>query len=337
MGAEHCDQYRPGLTTASNSGAATAAGRRHADAERGDQLDLSAFITYLWNILRRGRTSTAPATSACCRRNSLQRHALLGGYLLTLGNLSFKAADIYPATDTAFVIRSSPTDGTAKTVTFAYPDGSGPSNTTPLSAGGALLVDATNIVQNGQIQAPFGSIILGHTGTDRSTMCSSMPRSAMRWADSTQVYATAVSTQNVTLGSGSITSVSANGMVIPFGNTVDQTTWIYKPQLNNPTWNGGVSTAQSALYQSTDAGAARRGDIKWRLPRIQSRRQGQSERWRRSSSPGMDSGHRRLARRAVAIQHQLREFDDRHPGAALSRRAADLCHHAGLRRQGRTL
>jgi filamentous hemagglutinin family protein len=131
-------------------------------------------------------------------------------FLQTGGSLTFAAADIYPTTDTAFTILAP--DGT---VTFTYPTNGGPSTTTPLSADGALTVTAPTIIQDGEIQAPFGTITLGATGT----------------------------TTSVTLGAGSITSVSANGTIIPFGSTVDQTSWIYNPQLNNPGWYGGTSIA----------------------------------------------------------------------------------------------
>jgi filamentous hemagglutinin family protein len=139
----------------------------------------------------------------------------LTGSLSTQGNLTFEAADIYPATDTAFTIGAVPAFGSnsSTTVTFEYPAGVAPSTTTPLSAGGTLLVEASTIVQNGEIRAPFGSIVLGTTKTS-----------------------TTIATQSVTLGNGSITSVSATGATIPFGSTVDQTTWIYNVLLNNPTW-----------------------------------------------------------------------------------------------------
>jgi filamentous hemagglutinin family protein len=138
----------------------------------------------------------------------------LFGELLASGNVTFAAADVYPATDTAYLIQGS----TNSTVTFTYPTGGGPSSATPLSAGGALWVEAPNIVQNGEIQAPFGSIMLGFTNNDVLG----------------NFYLSSLSTQSVTLGAGSITSVSANGTVIPYGSTIDQTTWAYNPVLANP-------------------------------------------------------------------------------------------------------
>ncbi len=119
----------------------------------------------------------------------------LGGYLETAGNLSFNAADIYPATDTAFVIQSVGADGT---VTFGYPAGGAASAGTPLSADGALVVSAANIVQDGQIQAPFGAIILGVAG-GTGTIITALNGLGLGG------YIAAVDTQSVTLGDGSIT------------------------------------------------------------------------------------------------------------------------------------
>ena len=83
------------------------------------------------------------------------------GYLRTPGDLAFNAADIYPVTDTAFVLQSTATDGK---ITFGYPEGVTAATGTPLSAAGTLLVSAANIVQDGQIHVPFGSVILGVAG-----------------------------------------------------------------------------------------------------------------------------------------------------------------------------
>ncbi|MDP8986441.1 MAG: filamentous hemagglutinin family protein [Pseudomonadota bacterium] len=69
--------------------------------------------------------------------------------------------------------------------------------TTPLSAGGILTIDAPTIYQYGTLEAPFGDITLN--GTD------------------------------IVLESGSTTSVSANGTLIPYGSTVNGTEWTYSP------------------------------------------------------------------------------------------------------------
>ena len=143
------------------------------------------------------------------------------------GNVTFAAADVYPATDTAFLIQVGSANST---VTFTYPTGGRPSSATPLSAGGAVWVNAPTIIQNGEIQAPFGSIMLGFTNNSvLGTRYNNIP------------------TQSVTLGAGSITSVSANGTVIPYGSTVDQTTWVYNPALTNPAYSSSSSLLSSPL------------------------------------------------------------------------------------------
>ncbi len=114
----------------------------------------------------------------------------LTGALNTAGNLTIDAARIYPATESSF--------------TIANPSGSivigqsGVSPGTPLSAGGSLSIQAANLTSRGTLLAPFGQITL------------------------------AASTA-LTLQSGSITSVSGAGELIPFGQTAyGGAEWIYQ-------------------------------------------------------------------------------------------------------------
>ena len=137
------------------------------------------------------------------------------------------AADVYPATDTAFVIQSLFPNASSPTVTFAV-GADGPSSITPLSAGGTLLVDAANILQDGELQAPFGQIILGITST--SATPPNIAIGAALGGFNNSAYAPAINTSTLTLDSGSVTSVSAHGITIPYGSTVDQSTW--------PSWSG---------------------------------------------------------------------------------------------------
>ncbi len=210
-------------------------------------LDLSSFIQLSGiaqaNFISEGDIRLLPAAYAPAVGNSLI------GYLLTSGNLTFEAADIYPVTDTAFFIESLPYTSNASTkITFGYPDGVAPSTTVPLSVGGALVADASTIVQNGEIQAPFGSIILGvnYTTTTLSGIFGSGVNAPSAY------FLPPVNPTSVTLGAGSVTSVSGNGAIIPFGSTVDQTTWIYNPFSNNPSW-GGAAQATAFTYPLTAA------------------------------------------------------------------------------------
>ena len=149
--------------------------------------------------------------------------------------------------------------GANGTVTFGYPAGGAPSTGTPLSADGALVVSAANIVQDGQLEAPFGDIILGVAG-GTGTIITALNGFGLGG------YLAAVNTQSITLGDGSITSVSAHSAVIPFGTAVDQTTWNYNPAANNPTWSGAPGASEHA--QSADGCAARHRYPAWRIHRL---------------------------------------------------------------------
>jgi filamentous hemagglutinin len=113
------------------------------------------------------------------------------GSLTTGGDLTLNAARIYPATGTAFSIIST---GAGSTVGIGQ---SGVSPGVPLSAAGSITIAADNITSTGTLLAPFGSIDL-EAGKE------------------------------LTLGSGSLTSVSADGAVIPYGNTqFGGKQWVY--------------------------------------------------------------------------------------------------------------
>lgn len=106
------------------------------------------------------------------------------------GNMQFTANQIYPTSFTNFTLAVLNADGSTK------PDGTitvkqwAPGLDSPvLSAGGKLTLIAGTIDQQGALKAPFGSIVLGDgSGT-------------------------------VHLAPGSVTSVSAEGLIIPFGLT----------------------------------------------------------------------------------------------------------------------
>jgi len=122
------------------------------------------------------------------------------GELNTSGALTLAAAQTYPTTATAFAL----TSGTS--VTIAPATGL---SVTPLSAGGSLTIAAPEILQEGVLRAPTGQITLQGIDT---------------------VSATGATTPgSVTLSPGSLTSVSANGTVVPYGSTVNGQQWTYSP------------------------------------------------------------------------------------------------------------
>jgi filamentous hemagglutinin len=130
--------------------------------------------------------------------------ALLQGSVTSVGNLTLDAARIYPVTATTFAITADPLPGSSPTsATEAFPgtvtiaqNGADPG--TPLSAGGAVTITADSISSTGTLYAPFGTITL-------------------------------LATQNLTLGDGSLTSVSGGGLTIPYGQTsLGGQQWIYE-------------------------------------------------------------------------------------------------------------
>ncbi|TCV91773.1 filamentous hemagglutinin family protein [Luteibacter rhizovicinus] len=158
------------------------------------------------------------------------------GLLFSTGNLTFKAAQLYPATGYRFVIDANASgiadaDGHARNTTVTILPG-GPSNA-PLSAAGALLVDADHIVQNGTIRAPAGSLVLGVTDP--------VVQAADFGIDPT--IFPLVATTSVNLGAGSLTSVSLNGLTVPYGTTVDGVEWRYN---GNPAANSSDLVAPPA-------------------------------------------------------------------------------------------
>lgn len=100
------------------------------------------------------------------------------------GRLELKAGQIYPATGVLASIRA----GTQLLI-----EGNG-SAELPLSAAGSLTLQAPDIVQNGVVRAPFGSI-------------------------------TFKADNRITLGAGSITSVSGDGLMVPYGALSNGEMW----------------------------------------------------------------------------------------------------------------
>lgn len=135
----------------------------------------------------------------------------LGGQLAVNGDLDIIAGQVYPTTGSTFYLTSSADDGTIK---FSKSDAPTPS--TPYSAGGNLLIQAANIIQGGVIRAPIGSLTLG--ANDPFTITTDGIANTF-----------APATESVHVLDGSITSVSAEGLVIPYGTTTDQIEWFFAP------------------------------------------------------------------------------------------------------------
>ena len=112
------------------------------------------------------------------------------GDLSVGGNLTIAAARVYPSTLSQFTLSSSAPAGLISITQ------NGASPGAPLSAGGSVTIQADRIVSSGTLYAPFGQLSLQAADT-------------------------------LTLAPGSVTSVSAGGEIIPFGN-VQNSVWYYQ-------------------------------------------------------------------------------------------------------------
>lgn len=155
---------------------------------------------------------------------------MTGGDLNALSNLSLTAAQIYPLTNTTAGIYAGKfsyripgsniwtTLMEGGTVSFHKLEGVTP--TAPLSIYGSLIVGADIINQGGVLRAPLGSIQLGVGGGTFVPGPEALKPGQTYWSD------VALTTSEVNLLNGSLTSVSGRDLVIPFGGTADGLTWL---------------------------------------------------------------------------------------------------------------
>lgn len=134
------------------------------------------------------------------------------GAFISGGNISINAARIYPSTLTNFAVEIH--NNAAGTISIGHLDGQSGGGGAVLSAAGRLAFAAPNITQGGTIKAPFGTIELRSESIVR---VSDAETRVSRPADGT-----------VSLTDGSVTSVSGEGQVIPFGKTeLSGQDWVY--------------------------------------------------------------------------------------------------------------
>lgn len=156
---------------------------------------------------------------------------LTGGEVNAMSNIALTAAQIYPITGAVASIYAGKytyripgnTVGYQSlvpggTVSFHKLEGVTPS--APLSLYGSLTVGADVINQGGVLRAPLGSITLG-VGGDKFVPGPDQLQPGQTWWTSTSV-----TTREVNLLSGSLTSVSAKDLVIPYGGTTDGLKWM---------------------------------------------------------------------------------------------------------------
>ena len=163
------------------------------------------------------------------------------GTLSMVGDLTLKAAQVYPTTLGKFDIFAYDHMGISGSVTIAS---AGKSNV-PLSAGGSLSIYSSEIIQEGVLRAPLGIIRLGWDGRDidLSDKNLDIPRDSISGTTIAPPVA-----DRVTLAAGSLTSVSGKGLQIPFGVSPDGLTWI-DPRGVNVTLSG---LPEKAVFVSGD-------------------------------------------------------------------------------------
>ena len=140
------------------------------------------------------------------------------GSLTTAGDVTFSAAQIYPSTrsDYTLSVAAQPagTPVAGGSITIA-------SNGKPAgdaySAGGRLALVADTIVQGGTLKTPLGKIYL-------------------------------IAGSRLELSPGSLTSVSAKGLTVPFGTTLAGLSWRYQDNLGGGTPNPLSTTSADAKH-----------------------------------------------------------------------------------------
>lgn len=162
---------------------------------------------------------------------------LTGGEIRTLSNIDFTAAQIYPVTGASATILAGiysyrlPNETSlfttmmkGGTVSFHRLAGSTDA-APPLSLYGQVTVGADIINQGGVLRAPLGRIALGMGGSQFYPGPEMAEPGQTGWGPGTNV-----TTSEVNLLPGSLTSVSAKGLNIPYGGTTDGLSWTLNGQ-----------------------------------------------------------------------------------------------------------
>jgi filamentous hemagglutinin len=163
------------------------------------------------------------------------------GAFNTSATLNLQGAQLYPTTATAFAINDSPSVdpntllATPTLVTITSSQAAAITPATPLSAGGSISINATDITQSGVLRAPLGQISLNGVSI-------------------LDAAGAVVNPGSVTLTADSLTSVSADGLVIPYGSTVNGSQWTYSPAVG--TTNAITLTTPPVPKQITLNGSA---------------------------------------------------------------------------------
>lgn len=158
------------------------------------------------------------------------------GTLNIAGDITMQAGQVYAPTAVNFNVFAYDHGATKGSVTI-LPSSVGAVRQTPLSAGGGINIYSSIINQGGVLRAPYGSINLGWNGTGTAP-----------YDPSAAGKLTAPTTTQLNLLPGSITSVSGDGVTVPYGTNLNGVSWI-DPSGTDITTTGlpGKSISISAL------------------------------------------------------------------------------------------
>ncbi|WP_218008557.1 filamentous haemagglutinin family protein [Herbaspirillum chlorophenolicum] len=143
-----------------------------------------------------------------------------GTTLITSWDLDLEAAQVYPTTGAVANIIAGQRRGNDFTATLTIGRTTAATPDTPLSVFGTLYLTAPNIRQGGVLRAPFGKLFIGPT------------TAAVQGG---QVY-----TKDIEFLPGSLTSVSMDGGIVPYGGTVDGVTYSYNGAALAPLIGNGL-------------------------------------------------------------------------------------------------
>ncbi|MCC4261624.1 filamentous hemagglutinin family protein [Pseudomonas aestusnigri] len=145
-----------------------------------------------------------------------------GGILYIPGDLTLAAAQLYPTIGASATIHAGWRGTSAdydpgRRLVIARTTDSTPAM--PYSAFGSLTLGAATVDQGGIVRAPLGTLNIGYSRNQQ--------------------------TRTVNLLPGSLTSVSAGGLLLPYGGTVDGITWQYDGQDISLLGVGGTTAGNS--------------------------------------------------------------------------------------------
>lgn len=151
------------------------------------------------------------------------------GSIRTTADIVFRADRIFPTTYANFTINPPGSGATAYVGGRLTVLPGGPSGV-PLAAGGSLTINARSIDQRGVLRSPLGEITLN-------------------------------ASESIRLAEGSLTSVSAEGKIIPFGATQNGRDWTYQVDVNGSNAVVGAPPVKGVSLSAPDIALAARARI----------------------------------------------------------------------------